>query len=118
MSCSKFKEYKGLDLSQVNSGVLQAWDSNDTFHKSLETRSGHPRFIFTKGLHRQTEFPEFTTLWPEPLRMYLRYKTQKGFFVERKAGWDTMGFPVELGVEKMLGYYQGGHWNKNIGGGV
>ena len=104
MSCSKFKEYKGLDLSQVNSEVLQAWDSNDTFHKSLETRSGHPRFIFYEGPPSANGIPGIHHVMARTIKdVFCRYKTQKGFFVERKAGWDTHGLPVELGVEKMLG---------------
>jgi len=82
MSCSKFKEYKGLDLSQVNSEVLQAWDSNDTFHKSLETRSGHPRFIFYEGPPSANGIPGIHHVMARTIKdVFCRYKTQKGFFV-------------------------------------
>ncbi|MCB9002482.1 MAG: isoleucine--tRNA ligase [Bacteroidales bacterium] len=104
MSSTKFKEYKGLDLSQVNKDVLQTWDKNDTFRKSLETRKGHPKFIFFEGPPSANGMPGIHHVMARSIKdIFCRYKTQKGFLVERKAGWDTHGLPVELGVEKMLG---------------
>ncbi|KAB2870934.1 MAG: isoleucine--tRNA ligase [Bacteroidales bacterium] len=104
MKQSKFKEYKGLDLSQVNKDVLKTWDKNDTFHKSLETRKGHPTFVFYEGPPSANGIPGIHHVMARSIKdIFCRYKTQKGFLVERKAGWDTHGLPVELGVEKMLG---------------
>lgn len=104
MKQSKFKEYKGLDLSQVNKDVLKIWDKNDTFHKSLETRKGHPTFVFYEGPPSANGIPGIHHVMARSIKdIFCRYKTQKGFLVDRKAGWDTHGLPVELGVEKMLG---------------
>ncbi|MGD9978036.1 MAG: isoleucine--tRNA ligase [Bacteroidales bacterium] len=104
MKQSKFKEYKGLDLSQVNKDMLKTWDKNDTFHKSLETRKGHPTFVFYEGPPSANGIPGIHHVMARSIKdIFCRYKTQKGFLVERKAGWDTHGLPVELGVEKMLG---------------
>ncbi len=104
MKQPKFKEYKGLDLSQVNKDVLKTWDKNDTFRKSLETRKGHPTFVFYEGPPSANGIPGIHHVMARSIKdIFCRYKTQKGFLVERKAGWDTHGLPVELGVEKMLG---------------
>ncbi len=104
MSARKFKEYKGLDLSQVNRDVLKTWEQNNTFRKSLETRKGHPQFIFYEGPPSANGIPGIHHVMARTIKdIFCRYKTQKGFLVERKAGWDTHGLPVELGVEKMLG---------------
>jgi len=100
----KFQEYKGLDLSQVNKDVLKTWDENDAFHKSLSTRKGHPAYIFYEGPPSANGLPGIHHVMARTIKdIFCRYKTQKGFLVERKAGWDTHGLPVELGVEKMLG---------------
>jgi isoleucyl-tRNA synthetase len=100
----KFQEYKGLDLSQVNKDVLKTWDKNNTFHKSLSTRQGHPAFVFYEGPPSANGIPGIHHVMARTIKdIFCRYKTQKGFLVERKAGWDTHGLPVELGVEKMLG---------------
>ena len=101
---SKFPEYKGLDLSQVNKDVLKTWDENDTFHKSLKEREGHPAFVFYEGPPSANGIPGIHHVMARTIKdVFCRYKTQKGFQVHRKAGWDTHGLPVELGVEKMLG---------------
>jgi len=101
---SKFKEYKGLDLSQVNKNVLETWDKNDTFHKSLTTRKGQQTFVFYEGPPSANGMPGIHHVMARSIKdIFCRYKTQKGFLVDRKAGWDTHGLPVELGVEKMLG---------------
>jgi len=100
----KFQEYKGLDLSQVNKDVLKTWEKNDTFKKSLSTRQGHPEYVFYEGPPSANGIPGIHHVMARSIKdIFCRYKTQKGFLVERKAGWDTHGLPVELGVEKMLG---------------
>jgi len=101
---SKFPEYKGLDLSQVNKEVLKTWDDHDTFHKSLKIREGHPAFVFYEGPPSANGMPGIHHVMARTIKdVFCRYKTQQGFQVHRKAGWDTHGLPVELGVEKMLG---------------
>ena len=101
---TKFPEYKGLDLSQVNKDVLKAWTENDTFHQSLKEREGHPAFVFYEGPPSANGIPGIHHVMARTIKdVFCRYKTQKGFQVHRKAGWDTHGLPVELGVEKMLG---------------
>jgi isoleucyl-tRNA synthetase len=100
----KFKEYKTLDLSQINKEVLSFWEENKTFEKSLSTREGKPAFVFYEGPPSANGQPGIHHVMARTIKdIFCRYKTQKGFFVERKAGWDTHGLPVELGVEKMLG---------------
>lgn len=101
---SKFKEYKGLDLWQVNQDVLKEWDKNDTFHQSINSRKGNPAFVFYEGPPSANGMPGIHHVMARTIKdIVCRYKTLKGFMVERKAGWDTHGLPVELGVEKMLG---------------
>jgi isoleucyl-tRNA synthetase len=100
----KFAEYKGLNLSQVNKDVLEDWKKNDTFRKSLAIREGHPEFIFYEGPPSANGMPGIHHVMARSIKdIFCRYKTMKGFKVERKAGWDTHGLPVELGVEKSLG---------------
>lgn len=100
----KFTEYKGLDLSQVGKDVLGKWNTENTFEKSLKEREGHPQFVFFDGPPSANGTPGIHHVMARTIKdCFCRYKTQKGFFVKRKAGWDTHGLPVELGVEKMLG---------------
>ena len=100
----KFTEYKGLDLSAAGTEVLGQWDQEDTFHKSIETREGHPAFVFYEGPPSANGVPGIHHVMARTIKdVFCRYKTQKGFLVHRKAGWDTHGLPVELGVEKKLG---------------
>ncbi len=100
----KFPEYKGLDLSQVNKKVLETWKRDDTFDMSLKMREGHPPFIFYEGPPSANGMPGIHHVMARALKdVICRYKTLQGFYVERKAGWDTHGLPVELGVEKKLG---------------
>lgn len=100
----KFTEYKGLDLSAAGTEVLGQWDREDTFHKSIETREGHPAFVFYEGPPSANGVPGIHHVMARTIKdVFCRYKTQKGFLVHRKAGWDTHGLPVELGVEKKLG---------------
>ncbi|MBP3356407.1 MAG: isoleucine--tRNA ligase [Rikenellaceae bacterium] len=104
MSCSKFKEYKGLDLPELAKEVLGEWDRQDTFHRSIETRKGHPTFVFYEGPPSANGLPGIHHVMARTIKdIICRYKTQQGYLVHRKAGWDTHGLPVELGVEKKLG---------------
>ena len=104
MGSSKFKEYKGLDLSQINREILEQWDRNDAFHQSITTREGHPTFVFYEGPPSANGTPGIHHVMARTIKdIVCRYKTQQGFLVHRKAGWDTHGLPVELGVEKKLG---------------
>ncbi len=100
----KFNEYKGLDLSAVASEVLERWTRNDTFHKSITTREGHPAFVFYEGPPSANGLPGIHHVMARTIKdIFCRFKTQQGYLVHRKAGWDTHGLPVELGVEKKLG---------------
>ena len=100
----KFNEYKGLDLAAVADEVLARWDREGTFAKSLSTREGHPSFVFYEGPPSANGLPGIHHVMARTIKdVFCRYKTQQGFQVHRKAGWDTHGLPVELGVEKKLG---------------
>ena len=100
----KFNEYKGLDLAKVADEILKKWDADDTFHKSITTREGHPSFVFYEGPPSANGMPGIHHVMARTLKdVICRYKTQQGYLVHRKAGWDTHGLPVELGVEKKLG---------------
>ncbi len=100
----KFKEYKGLDLAATAKEVLGEWDTRDTFHKSITTREGHPTFVFYEGPPSANGMPGIHHVMARTIKdVFCRYKTQQGYLVHRKAGWDTHGLPVELGVEKKLG---------------
>ena len=100
----KFNEYKGLDLPKIADEVLKKWDTNDTFHKSITTREGHPTFVFYEGPPSANGMPGIHHVMARTIKdVICRYKTQQGYLVHRKAGWDTHGLPVELGVEKKLG---------------
>ena len=101
---NKFQVYKQLDLSQINKDVLKRWEEDDTFHKSISTREGHPTFVFYEGPPSANGMPGIHHVMARAIKdTFCRYKTMKGFRVHRKAGWDTHGLPVELAVEKMLG---------------
>ena len=100
----KFKEYKGLDLAGLAADVLSEWDARDTFHKSISTREGRPTFVFYEGPPSANGQPGIHHVMARTIKdVFCRYKTQQGYLVHRKAGWDTHGLPVELGVEKKLG---------------
>ena len=100
----KFNEYKGLDLVAVGADVLDRWKKNGTFRKSLEVREGAPQFIFFEGPPSANGMPGIHHVMARSIKDAIcRYKTQSGYRVERRAGWDTHGLPVELGVEKLLG---------------
>ena len=100
----KFTEYSHFDLSEINKEVLNQWDKQDLFHQSLETREGAPSFVFYEGPPSANGMPGIHHVMARSIKdLFCRYKTMKGFHVKRKAGWDTHGLPVELGVEKALG---------------
>ena len=100
----KFTEHKGLNLVKVNEEVLADWEKNDVFHKSIDEREGAPKFIFFEGPPSANGHPGIHHVMGRTIKdTILRYKTMKGFQVNRKAGWDTHGLPVELSVEKSLG---------------
>ncbi|WP_293712887.1 isoleucine--tRNA ligase [uncultured Parabacteroides sp.] len=100
----KFAEYSKFDLSNVNKEVLKKWQDGDIFHKSLEIREGYPSFVFYEGPPSANGMPGIHHVIARSIKdIFCRYKTMKGYLVNRKAGWDTHGLPVELGVEKSLG---------------
>ena len=100
----KFAEHKGLDLTQINNDVLADWEKNDIFHKSIDEREGCPQFIFFEGPPSANGHPGIHHVLARSIKdTFNRYKTMRGFQVHRKAGWNTHGLPVELGVEKELG---------------
>ena len=100
----KFPVYKGLDLSQINKNILKTWDENGAFEKSISAREGHPTYVFYEGPPSANGIPGIHHVMARTIKdIFCRFKTQKGFLVKRKAGWDTHGLPVELGVEKSLG---------------
>ena len=99
----RFIEYSQFDLSQVNKDVLKKWDENDVFAKSMTEREGCPSFVFYEGPPSANGMPGIHHVMARTIKdIFCRYKTMKGFQVKRKAGWDTHGLPVELGVEKAL----------------
>ena len=101
---SRFAEYDSFDLSEINREVLKQWQEGDLFHKSLSIRTGAPDFVFYEGPPSANGMPGIHHVIARTIKdIFCRYKTMKGFRVERKAGWDTHGLPVELGVEKELG---------------
>ncbi len=100
----RFPEYKGLDLSKVNKDILKVWDENDTFHKSIRQIDGKGEFVFYEGPPSANGVPGIHHVMARTIKDAIcRFKTQSGYEVKRKAGWDTHGLPVELGVEKALG---------------
>lgn len=100
----KFAEYNGLNLTQVNKEVLSQWEKEDIFHKSIDEREGCPQFVFFEGPPSANGHPGIHHVLARSIKdTFNRYKTMQGMQVKRKAGWDTHGLPVELGVEKELG---------------
>lgn len=101
---TKFTEYKGLDLPKVADEILHYWEENNIFEKSVTTREGKEPFVFFEGPPSANGLPGVHHVLARAIKdIFPRYKTMKGFQVKRKAGWDTHGLPVELGVEKELG---------------
>lgn len=100
----KFAEYKGLNLVETNNQVLAKWEKDDIFHKTIDEREGCPQFVFFEGPPSANGHPGIHHVLARSIKdTFNRYKTMQGFQVKRKAGWDTHGLPVELGVEKELG---------------
>jgi isoleucyl-tRNA synthetase len=100
----RFPEYKEFDLSKINKEVLELWDRENTFRQSIISREGRPPFVFYEGPPSANGIPGIHHVISRAIKdIFCRYKTLKGFMVERKAGWDTHGLPVELSVEKTLG---------------
>lgn len=100
----KFAEYKGLDLTEVSNSVQQFWKEADIFNKSISQQEGKPSYVFFEGPPSANGMPGIHHVMARTIKdIFPRYKTMKGFQVKRKAGWDTHGLPVELGVEKELG---------------
>ena len=101
---NKFAEHNGLNLTQVNKDILEAWNRNDVFHKTIDEREGCPQFVFFEAPPSANGHPGIHHVLARAIKdTFNRYKTMKGYQVKRKAGWDTHGLPVELGVEKELG---------------
>ena len=100
----KFNEYDHFDLSEINHQVLEEWEQQGLFHRSIDEREGCPTFIFYEGPPSANGMPGIHHVMARTIKdTFCRYKTMRGYQVRRKAGWDTHGLPVELGVEKMLG---------------
>jgi len=100
----KFAEYNKLDLAEINQEILKYWEENKVFHQSLKIRKNSPSFVFYEGPPSANGMPGIHHVIARSIKdIFCRYKTMKGFLVKRKAGWDTHGLPVELGVEKALG---------------
>src|SRR5690606_36972438 len=101
---AKFAEYKGLDLPKIAEEILAYWKENGIFEKSVTTREGKEPFVFFEGPPSANGLPGIHHVMARAIKdIFCRYKTQKGYQVKRKAGWDTHGLPIELGVEKELG---------------
>lgn len=101
---SKYREYKQLNLTQISNEVLEKWQKEDTFRQTLKQREGSKPYIFFEGPPSANGQPGIHHVMARTIKdIFCRYKSQKGFYVARKAGWDTHGLPVELGVEKKLG---------------
>ena len=101
---NKFAEYKNLNLTETAKTIAEFWKNNDTFKKSVEIRQGQPEFVFYEGPPSANGMPGIHHVMARAIKdIFCRYQTQNGKQVFRKAGWDTHGLPVELGVEKELG---------------
>ena len=100
----RFKEYSGLNLPEINESILSQWDAADVFSRTMSEREGCPSFVFFEGPPSANGKPGIHHVLARTIKdIFCRYKTMQGFQVKRKAGWDTHGLPVELGVEKNLG---------------
>ena len=101
---ARYTEYKNLDLTRIGDEIQSYWQEHDTFVKSLELTEGHPPFVFYEGPPSANGIPGIHHVMARAIKdIFCRYKTMKGFYVSRKAGWDTHGLPIEIGVEKKLG---------------
>ena len=100
----KYNEYKQLNLTQIGEDIRRYWEENETFEKGQKLSEGHPAYVFYDGPPSANGKPGIHHVMARTIKdVFCRYKAQKGFHVDRKAGWDTHGLPVELGVEKSLG---------------
>ena len=100
----KYNEYKQLNLTQIGTDIRRYWEEHETFEQGQRLAEGHPAYVFYDGPPSANGKPGIHHVMARTLKdVFCRYKSQKGFFVDRKAGWDTHGLPVELGVEKNLG---------------
>src|ERR1043166_9774666 len=100
----KYKEFSGLNLPSFEQEILNKWDESNAFEKSVELREGAQPFVFYEGPPSANGMPGIHHVISRTLKdLVCRYKTMRGFQVSRKAGWDTHGLPIELGVEKLLG---------------
>ena len=100
----KFREYKNIDFPQIDREIRKYWEDQEIFSKSIENREGAPPFTFYEGPPSANGTPGIHHVMARTIKdLFCRYKTQKGFQVKRKGGWDTHGLPVELQVEKELG---------------
>lgn len=114
MNMKKYPEYKHLNLSQISKDVLKQWNENKTFEKSITTREGKTPWVFYEGPPSANGMPGIHHVMARTIKdIFCRYKTLQGFQVKRKAGWDTHGLPIELGVEKSLGITKEDIGNKN-----
>ncbi len=103
-AAKKFVEHASLDLQQTNEEILKRWNETDMFRRSIDEKEGCPQFVFFEGPPSANGHPGIHHVLARSIKdTFNRYKTMKGFQVHRKAGWDTHGLPVELGVEKELG---------------
>jgi isoleucyl-tRNA synthetase len=111
---SKYTEYKQLDLPSLAGEVLQRWEKEHIFEKSVTLREGRPSFTFYEGPPSANGLPGIHHVMSRSIKdIFCRYKTQKGFQVKRKGGWDTHGLPIEISVEKSLGITKEDIGNKN-----
>ena len=100
----RYNEYNRLDLTEIQKTMLAEWEKNDLFRQSVTTRKGHTPFLFFEGPPSANGMPGIHHVLARTIKdTFCRFKTMQGFEVRRKAGWDTHGLPVELGVEKKLG---------------
>ncbi len=100
----KYKEYKELNLTRIGKEVNAYWEQHRTFEKSMQIREGHKEFVFYEGPPSANGIPGIHHVMARAIKdIFCRYKTLKGYLVQRKAGWDTHGLPVEISVEKTLG---------------
>ncbi|GFI52818.1 isoleucine--tRNA ligase [Muribaculaceae bacterium] len=99
----RFPEYSGLNLPEINDSVLEKWSAEDVFARTMSEREGCPSFVFFEGPPSANGKPGIHHVLARTIKdIFCRYKTMQGFQVKRKAGWDTHGLPVELGVEKKI----------------
>ena len=101
---TKFETYKGLNLPKIGEDILKFWEEENVFEKSITSREGKTPYVFFEGPPSANGLPGVHHVLARTIKdIFPRYKTMKGFQVKRKAGWDTHGLPIELGVEKELG---------------